>query len=94
MRAVGAHGRTVRHHPRFDDGTGYTVQLNNSTLLAELCSSDVVSDLRSRDIAAGGKARRSCLPFIAQPSRGPDAMVVVLNLGRHQQRKRTRCGQQ
>src|SRR5574341_2550299 len=55
VRAVGAHGQTVRHRPGEFDGTGYTVQLNNPALLAELAGIDVVADLRSRDVAAGGQ---------------------------------------
>lgn len=53
--AIGAHGQTVRHRPREFDGTGYTLQINSPALLAELCSIDVVADLRSRDVAAGGQ---------------------------------------
>ena len=43
--AVGAHGQTVRHRPQEFDGTGYTLQLNQPALLAELCGIDVVCDL-------------------------------------------------
>ena len=53
--AIGAHGQTVRHRPGEFDGTGYTLQLNNPALLAELCGIDVVADLRVRDVAAGGQ---------------------------------------
>ena len=53
--AIGAHGQTVRHRPQEFDGTGYTLQLNNPALLAELSGIDVVADLRSRDVAAGGQ---------------------------------------
>ena len=55
VRAIGAHGQTVRHRPGEFDGTGYTVQLFNGALLAELTGIDVVCDLRSRDVAAGGQ---------------------------------------
>ena len=55
VRAIGAHGQTVRHRPGQFDGTGYTLQLNNPALLAELCRIDVVADFRSRDVAAGGQ---------------------------------------
>ncbi|MBC8119179.1 MAG: anhydro-N-acetylmuramic acid kinase [Burkholderiaceae bacterium] len=50
VRAIGAHGQTVRHRPQL----GYSVQLNAPAWLAELTQIDVVADFRSRDIAAGG----------------------------------------
>ena len=55
VRAIGAHGQTVRHQPGQFDTTGYTIQLNAPALLAELSGIDVVCDFRSRDIAAGGQ---------------------------------------
>ena len=55
IAAAGAHGQTVRHRPGEFDGTGYTLQLLNGALLAELCGVDVVCDFRSRDVAAGGQ---------------------------------------
>ena len=55
VTAIGAHGQTVRHQPGAVDGIGYTLQLNNPALLAELCGIDVVADFRSRDVAAGGQ---------------------------------------
>ena len=51
VRAVAAHGQTIRHRPEL----GFTRQTNNPALLAELCGIDVVADLRSRDVAAGGQ---------------------------------------
>jgi anhydro-N-acetylmuramic acid kinase len=79
--AVGAHGQTVRHRPREFDGTGYTVQLLNAALLAELCGIDVVADLRSRDVAAGGQGAPLVPAFHARCFRRPDVAVAVLNLG-------------
>ncbi len=55
VTAIGAHGQTVRHRPQAIDGTGYTLQLNNPALLAELTGIDVIADFRSRDVAAGGQ---------------------------------------
>lgn len=62
--AIGAHGQTVRHQPGAFDGTGYTLQLNNPALLAELTGVDVVADFRTRDVAAGGKGPHSSPCFI------------------------------
>ena len=49
--AIGNHGQTIRHRPEH----GYTLQLGNNALLAELSGIDVIGDFRSRDIAAGGQ---------------------------------------
>lgn len=55
IAALGAHGQTVRHRPGEFDGCGYTLQLLNGALLAELTDIDVICDFRSRDVAAGGQ---------------------------------------
>ena len=63
ITAIGAHGQTVRHRPQEFDNTGYTLQLNQPALLAELCGIDVVADFRSRDVAAGGQGAPLVPPF-------------------------------
>lgn len=82
IRAIGAHGQTVRHRPGLFDGTGYTLQLNQPALLAELTGIDVVADFRSRDVAAGGQGA-PLAPFFhrAQFARHPGQTVGVLNWG-------------
>lgn len=84
IQAVGAHGQTVRHRPGEFDGTGYTLQLNNPALLAELTQIDVVADFRSRDVAAGGQGAPLVPAFhqdvFANPKDANDA-VAVLNIG-------------
>ena len=62
VSAIGAHGQTVRHRPREFDGTGYTLQINNGALLAELTGIDVVADFRSRDVTARWNAGTSGAP--------------------------------
>ena len=81
VRAVGAHGQTVRHRPQEFDGTGYTLQLMNGALLAELSGIDVVCDLRSRDVAAGGQGAPLVPALHAALFGRPDRDVAVLNLG-------------
>ena len=81
VAAIGAHGQTVRHRPGEFDGTGYTVQVNNPALLAELAGIDVVADFRSRDLAAGGQGAPLVPAFHAALFGRPDETVAVLNLG-------------
>lgn len=81
VRAIGAHGQTVRHRPGTFDGTGYTLQLGNPALLAELCGITVVADFRSRDIAAGGQGAPLVPAFHQQVFGRAGETVLVLNLG-------------
>ncbi|HWI82383.1 anhydro-N-acetylmuramic acid kinase [Ramlibacter sp.] len=81
VRAIGAHGQTVRHRPQEFDGTGYTLQLCQPALLAELTGIDVVADFRSRDVAAGGQGA-PLAPFFHQSLYGHGQDTVgVLNIG-------------
>jgi anhydro-N-acetylmuramic acid kinase len=55
ISAIGCHGQTIRHKPLDGNDVGYSIQLGNNALLAELTNITVVGDFRSRDIAAGGQ---------------------------------------
>lgn len=79
--AIGAHGQTVRHRPGAIDGSGYTVQLLNGALLAELTGIDVVCDFRTRDLAAGGQGAPLVPAFHASTLAQDGVDVAVLNLG-------------
>ena len=81
VRAIGAHGQTVRHQPRAFDGTGYTIQLLNAALLAERTGIDVVADLRRRDVAAGGQGAPLAPGLHAALFALPGQARAVLNLG-------------
>jgi anhydro-N-acetylmuramic acid kinase len=81
VRAIGAHGQTVRHRPGEFDTTGYTVQLLNGALLAERCGIDVVADLRARDVAAGGQGAPLVPAFHAARFGRPGEATAVLNVG-------------
>ena len=80
VAAIGAHGQTVRHRPQ-EFGTGYTLQLNNPALLAELTGIDVVADFRSRDVAAGGQGAPLVPAFHQAVFGRADQTVAVLNIG-------------
>ena len=77
ITAIGAHGQTVRHCP----DQGYTLQLNNPALLAELTGIPVIADFRSRDVAAGGQGAPLAPLFHSAVFAKPDAPVAILNLG-------------
>ncbi len=81
VRAIGAHGQTVRHRPREFDRTGYTLQLNNPALLVELSGIDVIADLRSRDLAAGGQGAPLVPAFHRAVFGRVGESLAVLNLG-------------
>jgi anhydro-N-acetylmuramic acid kinase len=82
--AIASHGQTVRHRPREFDATGYTIQLNNPALLAELSGIDVIADFRSRDVAAGGQGAPLVPAFhraVFGWSDAADACTAVINIG-------------
>lgn len=75
--AIGCHGQTVRHRPDL----GFTTQLNNAALLAELTGITVVSDFRTRDVAAGGQGAPLAPAFHDGVFRASDETRVVVNIG-------------
>ncbi len=81
VAAIGAHGQTVRHRPRQFDGTGYTIQLAQPALLAELTGLTVVADFRSRDVAAGGQGAPLAPAFHQAVFARSGETVGVLNIG-------------
>ena len=77
VAAIGAHGQTIRHRPEL----GFTRQLNNPALLAELSGIDVIADLRSRDVAAGGQGAPLVPAFHQALFNAPGQTRVVANIG-------------
>lgn len=77
VQAIGCHGQTVRHQP----ADGYTLQLVNGALLAELTEIDVVCDFRSRDIAAGGQGAPLVPAFHHAAFASREVHRVIVNIG-------------
>lgn len=77
VKAIGCHGQTIRHRPE----AGYSLQLNNPALLAELTGIAVVADFRNRDIAAGGQGAPLVPAAHASMFHSASRNRVLLNLG-------------
>lgn len=77
IRAIGSHGQTIRHEPAL----GFTVQIGNPALLAELTQICVVSDFRRRDVAAGGQGAPLVPAFHEALFTDETGYRAVLNVG-------------
>ncbi len=77
IRAIGSHGQTIRHEP----ARGFTVQIGNPALLTELTGITVVSDFRSRDVAAGGQGAPLVPAFHEALFEERSGNQAVLNVG-------------
>jgi len=77
VRAIGAHGQTVRHRPEL----GYTLQLIDGARLAERSGCTTVVDLRSADVAAGGQGAPLVPAFHALAFASATRRRAVVNIG-------------
>ncbi|BDX22301.1 anhydro-N-acetylmuramic acid kinase [Polynucleobacter sp. TUM22923] len=80
IKAIGAHGQTIRHQADLPHQLAYTHQTLNAALLAELTEIEVIADFRSRDLAAGGHGA-PLVPAFHQQQFGSGQNIAVLNLG-------------
>lgn len=77
VAALGCHGQTIRHRPE----SGFSMQLVDASLLAELARITVVHDFRSRDIAAGGQGAPLVPAFHEALFSSRNAHRVIVNIG-------------
>ncbi len=77
VSAIGCHGQTIRHRPEL----GFTLQIGNSSLLAELTGITIIGDFRSRDIAAGGQGAPLVPAFHQAVFGHPTLNRVLINIG-------------
>lgn len=77
VSAIGCHGQTIRHRPEL----GFTLQIGNPALLAELTGISVIADFRSRDIAAGGQGAPLVPAFHQAVFADPQVSRAIINIG-------------
>ena len=74
---IGFHGQTILHQP----AKGITVQIGDGALLAELTGCPVVSDFRTKDVAAGGEGAPLAPVIHCVLGQIEDRPLAVLNIG-------------
>lgn len=80
VRAIGSHGQTLWHRPP-DDGPGSTLQIGQPAVIAEETGIEVIADLRSRDVAAGGHGAPLTAYFDRLLLGSASAARAIQNLG-------------
>ena len=79
IRAIGSHGQTLWHQPYGD--FPFSIQLGDTSLIAEKTKITTVADFRSRDIAAGGQGAPLVPAFHQAFLSQQDKNRVILNIG-------------
>ena len=77
ITAIGSHGQTIRHRPE----SGFSLQIGDPNLIAEITDLSVVADFRRRDMAAGGQGAPLVPAFHQAIFQDQTVNRIILNLG-------------
>lgn len=79
---VASHGQTVYHHPKHSNGlVPSTLQIGESSVIAEITKTKVISDFRYRDMAVGGQGA-PIVPFSEYVMyRSQERLRILQNIG-------------
>ncbi len=77
ITAIGSHGQTIRHYPE----RGYSLQIGDANLIAELTGITTIADFRRRDLAAGGEGAPLVPTFHNAVFRSQQQGRVIVNIG-------------
>ncbi|PCK07649.1 MAG: anhydro-N-acetylmuramic acid kinase [Alteromonadaceae bacterium] len=77
--AIGSHGQTVRHRPRFN--YPFTLQIGDPNVIAQQTGITTVADFRRRDMAAGGQGAPLTPAFHQSFFRSDQQSRCIINIG-------------
>lgn len=80
VELIGSHGQTVWHQPPRTGWRGSTLQLGDPATIAERTGVAVISDFRSRDLAAGGEGA-PLVPWVDRLLFTTDHVRILQNIG-------------
>lgn len=78
IASIASHGQTICHYPH--DRPAHTLQIGESSFMAELTGAPVVEDFRVMDMAAGGQGA-PLVPFLDEYLFGNGPAVLLQNIG-------------
>lgn len=79
IMAIGSHGQTIRHQPRFQ--FPFTLQIGDPNIIAESTGITTIADFRRRDMARGGQGAPLVPAFHNEFFRNSKINRVIVNIG-------------
>lgn len=81
IAAIGSHGQTVRHQPPGNGQPGFSLQIGDPNIIAEVTGITTIADFRRRDMAAGGQGAPLAPAFHQAIFAKAGQTQIVANIG-------------